>query len=73
MSKLPKLIGAVNVQGIGKAEFRLRRQEDSQMGLRRDQPFAQVLVPDHKELDLGTLRHPSCSRNYGRGIVSMLG
>ena len=35
--------------------FRLRRQEGSHMVLRRDQPFAQV-VPDHKELDRGTLR-----------------
>ena len=26
------------------------------MVLRRDQPFAQVVVPDHKELDRGTLR-----------------
>ncbi len=26
------------------------------MVLRRDQPFGQVVVPDHKELDRGTLR-----------------
>ena len=26
------------------------------MILRRDNPFAQVVVPDHKELDRGTLR-----------------
>lgn len=26
------------------------------MILRRDKPFAQVVVPDHKELDRGTLR-----------------
>jgi len=26
------------------------------MILRRDEPFAQVVVPDHKELDRGTLR-----------------
>ncbi len=26
------------------------------MVLRRDDPFAQVIVPDHKELDGGTLR-----------------
>jgi predicted RNA binding protein YcfA (HicA-like mRNA interferase family) len=24
--------------------------------LRRDDPFAQVVVPDHRELDTGTLR-----------------
>jgi predicted RNA binding protein YcfA (HicA-like mRNA interferase family) len=26
------------------------------MVLRRDAPFAQVVVPDHRELDRGTLR-----------------
>ncbi len=26
------------------------------MVLRRDNPFGQVVVPDHKELDRGTLR-----------------
>ena len=26
------------------------------MILRRDEPFAQVVVPDHRELDRGTLR-----------------
>jgi predicted RNA binding protein YcfA (HicA-like mRNA interferase family) len=26
------------------------------MILRRDEPFTQVVVPDHKELDTGTLR-----------------
>jgi predicted RNA binding protein YcfA (HicA-like mRNA interferase family) len=26
------------------------------MILRRDDPFAQLVVPDHKELDTGTLR-----------------
>jgi predicted RNA binding protein YcfA (HicA-like mRNA interferase family) len=41
---------------LGKVGFRLRRQEGSHMVLRRDEPFAQVVVPDHKELDRGTLR-----------------
>jgi hypothetical protein len=26
------------------------------MVVRRDEPFAQVVVPDHRELDRGTLR-----------------
>ena len=26
------------------------------MVLRRDQPYGQIIVPDHKELDRGTLR-----------------
>ena len=36
--------------------FYLRRQEGSHLILRRDNPFAQLVVPDHKELDRGTLR-----------------
>lgn len=38
------------------AGFRKKRQEGSHMILRRDDPFAQVVVPDHAELDRGTLR-----------------
>jgi len=33
-----------------------KRQHGSHMILRRDNPFAQVVVPNHKELDIGTLR-----------------
>lgn len=44
------------MRALGTAGFRLRRQEGSHMVLRRDEPFAQVVVPDHKELDRGTLR-----------------
>ncbi|MDF0651492.1 MAG: type II toxin-antitoxin system HicA family toxin [Nitrospira sp.] len=34
----------------------VKRQEGSHAILRRSQPFAQLVVPDHKELDRGTLR-----------------
>jgi len=34
----------------------MKRQQGSHMILRRDEPFAQVVVPDHKTLDRGTLR-----------------
>ena len=36
--------------------FRFKRQNGSHIILRRDEPFAQLVVPDHKELDRGTLR-----------------
>jgi predicted RNA binding protein YcfA (HicA-like mRNA interferase family) len=36
--------------------FTLRRQEGSHMILRRSEPFSQVVVPGHRELDRGTLR-----------------
>ncbi|MGH8657745.1 MAG: type II toxin-antitoxin system HicA family toxin [Gammaproteobacteria bacterium] len=36
--------------------FYRKRQHGSHLILRRDVPFAQLVVPDHKELDRGTLR-----------------
>ena len=56
MSNLPRLSGRECIRALGKAHFYLKRQEGSHMILRRDNPFAQVVVPDHKELDRGTLR-----------------
>jgi predicted RNA binding protein YcfA (HicA-like mRNA interferase family) len=41
---------------LEKAGFRFKRQHGSHLVLRRDDPFAQVVVPDHRELDRGTLR-----------------
>ena len=56
MTKLPVISGRECVRALVKAGFSLRRQESSHIVLRRDNPFAQVVVPDHKELDRGTLR-----------------
>lgn len=56
MTKLPILSGRECAKALGKWGFYLKRQEGSHMILRRDDPFAQVVVPDHKELDRGTLR-----------------
>ena len=39
-----------------KQAFYWKRQESTHIILRRDVPFAQLVVPDHKELDRGTLR-----------------
>jgi predicted RNA binding protein YcfA (HicA-like mRNA interferase family) len=36
--------------------FRVVRQGGSHIALRRDEPFCQVVIPDHKTLDRGTLR-----------------
>ncbi len=41
---------------LGKVGFYVKRQESSHIVLRRDNPFGQLVVPDHKELDRGTLR-----------------
>ena len=56
MSKLPGISGRECVKALGKAAFYFKRQEGSHIILRRDNPFAQVVVQDHKELDRGTLR-----------------
>ena len=34
-----------------------RRQSGSHMILRRDEPHARVVIPDHKQVRAGTLRH----------------
>ena len=56
MSKLPRISGRECVKALYAVGFYLKRQEGSHLVLRRDDPFAQVVVPDHKELDRGTLR-----------------
>ena len=44
------------VRALERAGFYLKRQTGSHLILRRDESFAQVVVPDHKVLDRGTLR-----------------
>ena len=56
MSKLPSISGRDCIKALERAGFVVRRQEGSHVILRRSQPFAQLVVPDHKELDRGTLR-----------------
>lgn len=56
MSGLPRISGRECVKALGKAGFVFRRQEGSHIILRRNEPFGQLVVPDHKELDRGTLR-----------------
>lgn len=56
MSKLPQLSGQECVAILLRFGFRVVRQRGSHIIMRRDDPFAQVVVPDHKELDRGTLR-----------------
>lgn len=56
MSKLPVISGRECVRSLERAGFYLKRQTGSHLILRRNEPFAQVVVPDHKVLDRGTLR-----------------
>ena len=41
---------------LAKIGFYKKRQQGSHIILRRDDPFTQLVVPEHKELDRGTLR-----------------
>ena len=56
MSKLPRISGRDCVTALQRAGFATVRQQGSHIILRRADPFAQLVVPDHKELDRGTLR-----------------
>jgi predicted RNA binding protein YcfA (HicA-like mRNA interferase family) len=56
MSKLPQVSGADVVRALQKVGFTVRRQHGSHIVMRRDDPFAQTVVPDHRQIDRGTLR-----------------
>ncbi len=66
MSKLPVISGRECLRALEKHGFVLRRQERSHMILRRQDPYAQVVVPDHNALDRGTLR--AIIRQAGIGV-----
>jgi predicted RNA binding protein YcfA (HicA-like mRNA interferase family) len=66
MSRLPRISGRECARALQRIGFYLKRQESSHMILRRDSPFGQIVVPDHKELDRGTLR--AIIRHVGVGI-----
>ncbi len=56
MNKLPVISGAECVKALEKIGFFVDRQRGSHIMLVREAPRATVSVPDHKELDRGTLR-----------------
>ena len=57
VTKLPTDLSGRDVRtALERAGFAFRRQTGSHMMLRRDQPYARVVVPDHKQLRPGTLR-----------------
>jgi predicted RNA binding protein YcfA (HicA-like mRNA interferase family) len=56
VSKLPRgLSGKEIIKALGKAGFYKKRHKGSHIVLRRDEPFAQVVIPDHHSVDSGTL------------------
>lgn len=56
MSKLPQVSGQEVMRALQKIGFVLRRQHGSHLILRRHAPFAQTVVPNHRQIDRGTLR-----------------
>ena len=56
MSRLPQISGQECVAILERFGYRFLRQKGSHIVLRRDDPFSQLIVPNHKQLDRGTLR-----------------
>lgn len=56
MKKLPVVSGAECVKALERIGFLVYRQRGSHITLVRKSPPAQTTVPNHKELDRGTLR-----------------
>ncbi len=58
MAKLPADLSGQRVgKALERAGFVYTRQRGSHMVFRRAEPFARTVVPDHKKLRPGTLRH----------------
>ena len=56
MSKLPVVSGAECVKALKQLGFVVTRQRGSHIILVREEPKTSLTIPDHKELDRGTLR-----------------
>jgi predicted RNA binding protein YcfA (HicA-like mRNA interferase family) len=56
MTKLPVLSGRELVRALQKVGFTIDRQRGSHIMLFRPAPPTTLSVPDHRELDRGTLR-----------------
>ena len=56
MTKLPKISGKDCIKALSRVGFYIKRQTGCHIVLRNDDPFCQLVVPNHKELDRGTLR-----------------
>lgn len=56
MNKLPRGLSGKEIRkALEKAGFYFKRQKGSHIVMRRDKPFSQVVIPDHKSIDTGTL------------------
>lgn len=56
MTRLPRGLSSKKVvKTLKRAGFYFKRQKGSHIVLKRDKPYARVIVPDHKSIDTGTL------------------
>jgi len=56
VSKLPVVSGAECLKALSRVGFEVYRQRGSHIVLVRKSPSAQTTIPNHSELDRGTLR-----------------
>jgi predicted RNA binding protein YcfA (HicA-like mRNA interferase family) len=70
MSHLPRLSGRERISTEQKAGFVVIRQQGSHVYLKKCDPFIQLVVPDHRERDTGTVS--VISRQSGLSIVEFL-
>ena len=56
MSKLPQVSGKNCLKALSKVGFFVKRQKGSHIIVCRNEHFAEVVIPNHKTLDKGTLR-----------------
>jgi predicted RNA binding protein YcfA (HicA-like mRNA interferase family) len=56
MTKIPNISGKMCIKALQKIGYYQKRQEGSHIILRKDNPFSQVVVPNHKNIAKGTLR-----------------
>lgn len=55
--KLPAISGMEAIEALKKVGFYVLRQNGSHIFLRRDTPFAQFAIPNHRTLYKGTIKH----------------
>jgi len=57
MTRLPRDVsGAECIRVLERAGFTIQRRNSSHVTMRRDDPYAWLVVPDHDEIKPGTLR-----------------
>ncbi|MBI5826648.1 MAG: type II toxin-antitoxin system HicA family toxin [Deltaproteobacteria bacterium] len=56
MSKLPQVSSRECISALERAGFRVVRQKGSHVVLHRNNPFAQTVVPERREIGKGLLR-----------------